>query len=301
MQSCIYEGTVKHCRREPVTHRFQYRLFMVYLDLDELPMLLDQRGLFQSNTYASRSFLRDDHLFDPSRPLADEVRDVVRQKTGQLTKGPIRLLTQLRHFGYYMSPLNLYYVFDQTGSNVEYVVAEVNNTPWNERHCYVLWDGNRQTEIEGEGEGRLFAHAKDFHVSPFMDMDMQYQWRLDEPGSGLQVQLANTSESRLVFDANMQLERRELGRHQLRRLTLRYPLMTAQISAGIYYQALKLWWKKCPRYTHPNKLMNATSQAPQSTQNQSTQNQLTQNQLTQNQSRPTVTSSQKSPRSNATR
>jgi hypothetical protein len=257
---------------------------MVYLDLDELPMLMGQRGHFQSTKYASRSFLRNDHLFDPSRPLADEVRDVVRQKTGQLTKGPIRLLTQLRHFGYYMSPLNLYYVFDPTGSYAEYVVAEINNTPWNERHCYVLWDGNLQPGTEGEG--RLFAHAKDFHVSPFMDMDMQYQWRLNEPGSGLQVHLGNSSESRLVFDANMQLERRELSRHQLRRLTLRYPLMTAQISAGIYYQALKLWWKKCPRYTHPNKLVNVTSQSLESTPNSS---------------RSSMTSLQKSPRPNAPR
>ncbi|MEO8497387.1 MAG: DUF1365 domain-containing protein, partial [Planctomycetota bacterium] len=247
MHSCLYEGIVTHCRREPVEHRFQYRLFMVYLDLDELPRLAGNRGLFGRNKCASRSFLRSDHLFDPSRPLADEVREIIREQTGQRCAGPIRLLTQLRYFGYYMSPLNLYYAFDEGGQHVEAVVAEVSNTPWNERHCYVLWDGNRAS---GTDELR-YSHPKEFHVSPFMGMDIEYHWHLTEPAAQLRLHLANTHNSRQLFDAGMTLDRRELSRRQLRRMTLRYPMMTAQISVAIYYQALKLWWKKCPYYPHP--------------------------------------------------
>ena len=258
MHSCIYEGTVTHRRREPVDHQFQYRLFMVYLDLDELPSLVGGGGLIASRKHASQSFLRSDHLFEPARPLADEVRDVVREQTGRSCDGPIRLLTQLRYFGYYMSPLNLFYIYDESDEHIEFVVAEVNNTPWNERHCYVLWDGNRKS-----GTNELqFAHAKDFHVSPFMSMDFQYNWRLTEPGSDLRVHLANTRDSRQLFAAGMTLQRRELDRQQLRRMTFRYPMMTAQITAGIYYQALKLWWKKCPSYTHPKKQINSPSPAP---------------------------------------
>lgn len=257
MHSCIYEGTVTHRRREPVNHQFQYRLFMVYLDLDEMPSLVGRRSLISDSRHATRSFLRSDHLFGRSQTLADEVRDMIHQRTGHTSRGPIRLLTQLRSFGYYMSPLNLFYAFDESDRHVETIVAEVNNTPWGERHCYVLGDGNR----EGEGEELRFSHNKEFHVSPFMGMDLRYHWSLSKPGSGLRLHLANSRDSKPLFDAGVTLERRELNRQQLRRMTVRYPLMTAQITAGIYYQALNLWWKQCPVYSHPKTLTNSPSPA----------------------------------------
>lgn len=249
MHSCIYEGTVSHRRHEPVDHQFQYRLFMLYLDLDEIPSLVGRRALLGDTGKGLRSFLRADHLFDPAIPLAEEVRALVGQETGHEPGGPIRLLTQLRYFGYYMSPLNLYYCFDAGGERVETVVAEVNNTPWKERHCYVLWSGNR---LDGSDE-LAFSHPKNFHVSPFMDMDMQYRWRLSQPDSALTIHLANTRNSHVEFEAGLSLLRRPLDRPNLRRMSLKYPMMTAKICAAIYFQALKLWWKKCPSYTHPKK------------------------------------------------
>ncbi len=258
MHSCLYEGIVTHRRREPIDHQFQYRLFMVYLDLDELRSLVGRRGFISSSKYASRSFVRSDHLFDSSTSLADDVRGLVRQQTGNTPEGPVRLLTQLRHFGYYMSPLNLFYVYDRDDRRVESIVAEVNNTPWKERHVYVLWDGNRS----GSADELRFAHRKDFHVSPFMEMDLRYQWMLSSPGQSLELHLANSCDARHLFDARLTLERRDLSRQQLRRMTLRYPVMTAQITAAIYYQAWKLWWKQCPTYTHPKILTNGPSPVP---------------------------------------
>jgi len=249
MQSCIYHGTVAHQRVEPVTHRFSYKLFMLYLDLDELPALVGRGRTISSSRFGSASFLRSDHLFDADRPLADEARELVARETGIACRGPIRLLTQLRYLGYYMSPLNLFYCYSECGTLVEAVVAEVNNTPWNERHCYLLWDGNRE---HGASDLR-FTHRKDFHVSPFMDMDLEYDWRLSQPEASLKACLANRRAGKTVFTASMNLERRALSRSTLRRMCLRFPVMTAQISAAIYLQALRLWWKKCPFYAHPRR------------------------------------------------
>ena len=167
MHSCIYEGRVTHRRFSPVKHQFQYRLFMVYLDLAELPELLTRRSLISDYRSSCASFLRNDHLKDTPGLLNDATRELVEDRTGVRLRGPVRLLTQLRYFGYYLSPLNLYFCFDADGSKVETVVAEVNNTPWGEQHCYVLWEGNRAAP----DAALRFTHEKSFHVSPFIDMD----------------------------------------------------------------------------------------------------------------------------------
>lgn len=257
MYSCIYEGTVTHRRFEPVAHQFQYRLFMVSLDLAELPSLVAPGGLIANNKFSGRSFLRSDHLFNDSQSLETEIREIVFQQAGIHPKGPIRLLTQLRYFGTYFSPINLFYIYDEQDEHIEYIVAEVNNTPWQERHCYLLWEGNGTVGLD---ELR-FSHPKQFHVSPFMEMDLEYRWRLSKPDAHLSVQLANFEDSKELFSARMELKRRVLDRQQLRRMTFRYPLMSLQIITAIYYQALKLWWKQCPVYYHPKKQSNQDSLA----------------------------------------
>ena len=253
MHSCIYQGTVRHRRRVPVTHEFQYRVFMILLDLAELPSLVGRGSLISDRRFGIRSFLRTDHLFDSSTALDSEARSLVRERTGKLPTGPIRLLTQLRCLGTYFSPLNLYFYFDDQDQRVEFITAEVNNTPWNERHCYVLWDGNRRQD----SSSLVFSHPKEFHVSPFMDMQMHYEWRFNKTEENLDVQLANSTDRGPIFEAQMRLQRYALTSKLLRQMTLRYPLMGVKVTAAIYYQALKLWWKKCPFYTHPNKRSDA--------------------------------------------
>ncbi|MDA7979777.1 MAG: DUF1365 domain-containing protein [Pirellulales bacterium] len=232
-------------------HEFRYRLFMAYLDLAELPELIAKQRLFGASRHSASAFYRNDHLFDDRRPIEDEARDIIAQQLGHRPTGPIRLLTQLRHFRFYFSPLNLFFVFDRFDQEVEAVLAEVNNTPWRQRHCYVLWSGNRKRH----GNSRLsFVHAKDFHVSPFMGMDQTYRWDLSQPNDFLHVHLASGEQTDRMFDARMSLQRRELSREQLSRMQWRYPLITAKISAAIYYQAFKLWWKRCPFFPHPQRI-----------------------------------------------
>lgn len=246
MNSCIYRGTVTHRRQAPVEHRFRYSLWWLYLDLDEWPDVRDAvRGL-SHRPFAPAAFCRHDHMGDRAIPLTESIRRFVRAESGcDLATGPIRLLTQPRSFGLYFSPLNLYYCFDDLDHLVA-IVAEVNNTPWSERHCYLLWNGNRLHERK-----HSYQHAKTFHVSPFMAMDQTYRWRIGPPGETLSVHLATERGGQLFFNAGMQLARQPLTSWSLASNLACGPVNAARVLAAIYYQALRLWMKRCPYFPHP--------------------------------------------------
>ncbi|MGB5623869.1 MAG: DUF1365 domain-containing protein [Gammaproteobacteria bacterium] len=247
--SCIYEGRVRHRRFTPVEHAFDYRLFMMYVDLDEAPRLFRRRWLWSVSRRALAWLKREDHLGDPQQPLADAVRDLVAERTGRRPTGPIRLLTHLRYFGYCFNPVSFYYCFDAADEQVETIVAEVNNTPWGEQHCYVLDDGVNV----GDAGMRRFDLRKEMHVSPFMPMDIDYDWRFSDPLDALSVHMQNLQGSDKLFDATLALTRTEISRASLARVLLSYPLMTARVFLAIHWQALRLWLKRVPFLTHPAK------------------------------------------------
>jgi DUF1365 family protein len=189
-------------------------------------------------------------------PLDSAVRDLVASRTGTRPDGPIRLLTHLRYFGHCFNPVSFYYCFDAAGTRVETIVAEVNNTPWGEQHCYVL------TEPAVGGERNLnFRSDKVFHVSPFMPMDLVYEWSFSVPDYRLNVHMALRPRSGgdKLFDATMQLARKPITGRSLAAILLRFPVMTLEIVAAIHWQALKLWLKRVPVHTHPAKLNAADS------------------------------------------
>jgi len=231
---------------------------MVLLDLDEVPALLRSGHGLSGTFLAPASFRRADHLGDPQLPLADAVRDLVEQRTGWRPAGPIRLLTLLRNWGYYFNPLSLYYCYGPADEEVEAVVAEVTNTPWRERHWYVLWQGNRV----GTPPQLRFRHPKEFHVSPFLDMDLTYEWHIHVPGEHLSVALSDFRGQERVFAASFSLKRRELTRGNVLRSLVRFPWLTARVVQAIHWQAFRLWWKKCPFYPHPKHRQDVRAHQP---------------------------------------
>ena len=250
MHSCIYEGTIRHRRFRPQPNMFQYRLFFMFLDLAELPDLFDIHPLWSNEKLNIASFRRRDHFGDVAIPLDQSVRDLVEERLGNRPNGPVRLLTHLRYFGHCFNPASFYYCYNPTDMRVDAIVVEIHNTPWGERYCYVL--GTEQDEHPIEG-WRRHRFTKAFHVSPFIDIDINYDWRFRLPDDSIRVHMIDYEKGEKLFDASLALQRRPLSRQALSRVLLRYPVMTGKVVFLIYWQALRLLLKKTPVFTHPKK------------------------------------------------
>ncbi|MFO0912276.1 MAG: DUF1365 domain-containing protein [Pirellulales bacterium] len=242
MRSSIYTGIVSHHRWAVADHRFQYGIGYCWIDLDEYQHDVALRKLL-SGVVRPWAFRAADHG-GGDKEVSELVSWVRKraQEHGLLADGPVRLLTQLRNWGLAFSPLNVYYLYDRN-DRLTGIIGEVTNTPWGERHWYVL----PATATDAGADRYTVSHTKQFHVSPFWEMNLQYGWSLNAPGPQLDLWLDCYRATDRVFRAGMKLRRQPLTAGTLWRLSL----TNYRMLAGIYYQALRLWWKRCPVYNHP--------------------------------------------------
>jgi len=256
LRSCLYFGTVRHRRFDAVGHAFRVRAAFVYLDLDELDRAFAGRWYWSARRPAPMWFRRRDYFGDPSVPLDAAVRDAVEQRLGVRPAGAVRVLTTPRALGLSFNPVTFYYCFDPE-DRLQAVLAEITNTPWGERHHYVV---GRQ-----EGAEQLRSEfAKSFHVSPFQPMSQRYRWLFAEPGEQLVVHMENTragadeagGAAEKVFDATLVVHRRTWNTRSLLRAAVCHPWPSLGVLTSIYWHALRLWWKRAPFFDHP------TSQTP---------------------------------------
>lgn len=241
--SAVYRGVVRHRRYGPRGRAFAYRLYMLYLDLDELPQAFAGRWLWGFESNRPFSFRRRDYFGPPDQPLAQAVKARVAKELGFTPDGAVRMLTQVRAFGVRFNPVSVYYCFDRH-DRLAAVLAEITNTPWLERHAYVL-------DARGHGPTLRARFTKRFHVSPFQPMQQEYDWLLEPPGPRLLVHMRNWQAGQVVHDATLALHRHAWSTRNLSASVLRHPAMTLKVVAGIYWQAARLWAARAPFYDHP--------------------------------------------------
>jgi uncharacterized protein len=247
MHSALYTGRLRHRRFAPTPHSFEYGVRMVWLDLAELGQVFRGRWLWSTRRPALAWLKREDYLGDARVPLDQAVRDRVELDTGKRPLGPVRLLTHLRTFGHCFNPVSFYFCYEAGGERLEAIVAEITNTPWKQRHAYVL----PATSSVGTQAQLHFRFGKSFHVSPFMPMDLEYDWRFSLPDGRLVVHMVNRKAGNTLFDALLTLERLEISGASLAGTLLRFPFATLGVVWSIYWQALRLWMKRVKFHPYP--------------------------------------------------
>lgn len=247
LASCIYEGCVRHQRYAPAPHAFRYRMAQLYLDLEEVDRVFARRWLWSARGSNVAEFRRADYLGPTDVPLAEAVRRRIAAHGTVPPSGPIRLLTHLRYFGHVFNPVSVYYCHGADGA-LECVLAEITNTPWRERHAYVL----PVAVAERHGRALHWDFDKRFHVSPFLPLERRYRWSFTPPADDLRVRMDVLREGQRDFAADLVMQRREIDGRSLARVLLRYPAMTIQVLGAIHWQALRIWLKRNPVYDHPS-------------------------------------------------
>lgn len=285
--SCLFNGTIRHRRFTPVLNRFKYQMFMWYIDLDEVDTLAQTLWFFRKGRFGIASFNRADYVGDSEKDLKTEVLKAVQafyENNGRALPdiSSVRMLTHIRYFGLVINPVSFYYCFDAQ-NNLKAIVAEITNTPWGEKHRYILPSEN---EIKSADKSQAvnsekyttndastltstklrsgtvrFDFEKSFHVSPFNPMQMDYRWVFKTPSEKLAVHMDNIIHAghssdtaagdapEKHFDATLNMTQEPLDKAL--GLLLKQPVVTVKVALGIYWQALKLWLKRSPFYDHP--------------------------------------------------
>ena len=240
----VYQGTIAHTRFSSKSHKFTYKTNMLYLDLDELQGAFLGKLFWGYNKANLASFYRSDFYGDKRKTIKKSIQSLLVNKINLHHKGKVFLLTTIRYFGFAFNPVSFYYCFDES-SNIQAIVSHITNTPWNEKHAYVHDCRNKPSM------SKKFEFDKDFHVSPFMPMNINYSWIFSPPKDFLFVSMNSYDNDKLVFNATLKMTKRAWGNFTLNKILFLSLPMSIKSTLLIYFNALILFIKRAKFYPHP--------------------------------------------------
>lgn len=247
IKSAIYSGFVEHRRLSPKKNIFQYSVCYYFLNLDEVKSLFRVPFIFSYNFPGILSFWRKHYIGLKTESIQESVKKTILASTQESFEGKIFILTNISYFGFCFNPVSFYYCYSPN-NELQYVVSEITNTPWGERHSNVF-------KMEKEKNKQVFKFPKDFHVSPFMPMSIDYTWVFHDPSDDIFVYMQDrySNQDELIFDSTLKLKRKKLSPFNIFSSFINFPFVTFKTMAAIYYQAAKLYVMKVPFHTHPSK------------------------------------------------
>lgn len=222
---------------------------MSLLDLREIEDTFDRSRLWSIGRLNLISFYRKDYI-GGGDSIEKEVKRRIHDASGRQFNGRILILTHMRYLGFCFNPVSFYFCYENEDDQPRFILAEINNTPWNERYCYVLDNENASNGPQD------FVFGKQFHVSPFMPMDLEYRWRFHLQPNRIEIEMALHDEESVCFEARLDLEPQPFTAASMMWVPLKYPFVTLAVVFRIYWQAFRLWLKRVPFYEHPKHIFN---------------------------------------------
>jgi len=253
MKSALYFGEVRHHRKSPKKHDLKYQVYMAHLFLDETNQVFKNRWFWSVNRSNLGAFVRSDYHRPEVDDLAKAVRDTMSDQLGRKCSGPVSIITHLRTFGYCFNPVSFYFLWNEEKTRPVALMTEITNTPWGELYAKCFEWNSEDRDVRSDHE-----FHKEFHVSPFIGMDVEYDWRFRQPAEKFHADMLLREKGKLFFTAHLKMKRRPIDGKNLAWALIRFPLMTLNVTRAIYWNALLLRLKGCPFFSHPKNLEHPT-------------------------------------------